>query len=341
MGEYECLDLYARLSRNRLRLAAAIAFFTLVILTLSGLLLYLLYVALDLSVDFWLLLVLTWLLCLFYVVLRYAVGGRWVLRGVATSPAREVDSRLDDALTAASLASGMGERIRLFEIPHDDINAFSISLQDGTFVLFATRGMVEKLPVDQRVAVIAHEIAHMQSGETMLHTIILRLAGRRVLKKLVRGLKPGIPTLMMAFVPFIATALLIFLLISAVTLSLDEESTGYFHFDLWLAVPILLILFLASLPYLARKVLGVVLDREREYHADLHAVYLTRDPEGVYAALRAAGDDVGSVIILPSCFDALLFCPVVDYTSYIPFRTQPTMAERMVNLKKAFPAIGV
>lgn len=56
-------------------------------------------------------------------------------------------------------------------------------------------------------------------------------------------------------------------------------------------------------------------------------------------ALNHASEDVLD-LLLPSNLDAILFHPVVDYTSYRPFQTQPTMAERQHRLEKRFPSLS-
>lgn len=81
------------------------------------------------------------------------------------------------------------------------------------------------------------------------------------------------------------------------------------------------------------------LDREREYYADLQAAYYLRDPEAMYYAVRHASEDVLDILLLPSNLDATLFHPVVDYTSYRPLQTQPTMAERLCRLQECFPEL--
>ena len=342
MKSYESLDIYARLSRNRLRLASAVAVFTVIIMALSGVGLYLLHAALDFNIDFWLFLLLFWLLCLLYVVLRYALGGRWVSKGVTTMPEWQTNRLLESALMAASLASGMADRIRLFEIPDDDINSFSLSLPDGTFALFATRGIARKLPENERVAVMAHEIAHMQAGDTTIYTVMIRLAGHRHLNKMVKGLPgSGFDPLRFFFtlVIFATFALItVFIVLRSISVWGENLSPGT---SFWILIFVLLIAFAAFLPLILNALLKTILDKEREFYADLQAVFLTRDPGAVYGAIKSAVEDVRDVLILPACLDALLFCPVIDYSSYQPFRTQPTMADRMKRLKEAFPIIDI
>jgi Zn-dependent protease with chaperone function len=342
MNSRKDLDIYARMSSNRMRLALAIAILMTVVMALSGLAIYLMREAFDLDIDFWLLWTLFWLLCLLYTVLRYAVGGRWIPKSVKTLPAWKIDRRLEDALMAASLASGMVDRVRLFEIPNDDINAFSISLPDGTFAIFLSGGIAWKVPERERVAIIAHEIAHMQAGDTIIYTVMIRMAGRKSLKKMVGGL-PGVgfsplKGLNILFIAALFASIAMFVVFASVNASGPDFSSGT---GFWLILAFLFVALLMSIPPLVNALLRLVLDRDREYHADMHAVYLTRDPAAVYEAVKLAAEDVRDVILLPACLDALLFCPVIDYSSYRPYRSQPTMLRRMTILRDAFPVLAV
>ncbi len=341
MNEEKALDIYGRISRNRIRLAVTIATLTCTVMVFSALAIYLLVSALSIDLSFWLAWTLFWLLCLIYVLLRYIVGGRWMFKGVATLPEWQVDRHLKDALMAASLASDMLDRIRLYEIPDDDVNAFSLSLPDGTFALFVTRGVSRKISLSERVAVIAHEIAHMQSGDTTLYTIMIRMAGSRSLKKMVGGM-PGSgfdPLKLFYRLVGVVTCFLIGIPIVVDLTRGDEfvlDPTTFF----WIFFAVLLAALMAPLSSMISFLLKVALDRNREYNADMQAVYLTRDPGAVYGAISLAAEDVLDVILLPACFDALLFCPVVGYSYYRPFRTQPSMAQRMERLREAFPAVA-
>lgn len=338
-------DIYAQLRRNRLRLAEAVSLYTLIVLGLSAVLLRVAMGDKDIGPGFWFWLSLLWLVFLLYALLRYALGGYWIFRNLAILPPGETDIRLSDALDAAALASGMRSHVRLLCIPNSDINAFSLSLPDGTFALFATSGIAEKLPERERVALMAHEIAHMMAGDAALYTVMLRLTGRRAMRKMVRGAgagdhdplrAAGISTFMVA----LAMAAFLLLGIFRTGSDLGEELRGFYSVsgaNFAAVLVLLLALFAVSLPSLMHKLLQLLLDRRREFAADLQASYLTRDPEAVYLAVRHASEDVRDVMILPACFDALLFHPMVDYTSYNPFATQPTMGERMKRLSDSFP----
>ncbi|MDI6829970.1 MAG: hypothetical protein QME88_01405 [Actinomycetota bacterium] len=347
MARRDTDDLYAQLRRNRMRLAEAVTLHSLLAMGLSALTLHFALQAAAVGPGFWFWLVLLWLLFLLYALLRYALGGRWIFRSLVVLSPWQTDVRLTNALDAAALASGMRSRIRLFCIPNPDINSFCLSLPDGTFALFATSGIAEKLPERERVAIVAHETAHMMAGDASLYTVMLRLTGRRALRRTVSGadMRRDRP---LRVTGSISSALVFFLVallffdfsrnLSAMDETFRKISTA--SQVRFAAVLILLcLLFAVSLPPVMHKLLQLLLDRRREYAADLQAAYLSRDPEAVYLALKHAAEDVRDVMILSACFDALLFHPVVDYTSYNPFGTQPTMADRMRRLRDSFPRV--
>jgi heat shock protein HtpX len=338
----ERYDIYEHRLRNRRRLTCAFALFTLVILVLSGLGLFLIYKAFDLNVAFWVVLVLFWLVYAIYIILRYALGFRRIFSNLNVLPSWQSDNRLEDALSSARLACGMIDHVRLLIIPNADINSFSLALPDGTFALLATQGIADKLSGREREAVMAHEIAHMLMGDSLIHTIMIRLAGRRSMKRMASGLDPRKSSPLRITSAFIMVGMLLWIALITLAFSSAENGPspqGAQDLLVWLAIPLLFLVFAEAFPLIMYKLLQLILDKRREYYADMEAVYLTRDPEAVYRALLSASEDVLDVMLLPACFDALLLHPVVNYAHYAPFRTQPTMAERMRRIQSAYPQV--
>jgi Zn-dependent protease with chaperone function len=339
MSAHHEMDIYQRMSRNRLRLAAAFLSAGILIMGISGVGLYFIYRPAHATVNFWLVLVVFWLCFFVYAILRYALGGRRALKGLLTLPPWETDIKLRDALEGAKLASGLEDRIRLMEIPDEDINTFSISLPDGSFMLFATKGIADKLPERERAALMAHEIAHMQMGDTLVHTVMMKLAGRRALKSVFRDDGMGWGPLYLALI--ISFVFLFGIGIIGVVSGLSGPNLAPYTKYVWVVIGALFLIFAIVLPLVMNKLLQRFLDKEREYCADMQAVYFMRDPEAVYLALKDTAEDVRDVLLLPAAFDALLFNPVVNFTSYSPFRTQPSMAARMERLMEAFPQLAI
>jgi Zn-dependent protease with chaperone function len=341
------MELNQMLGRNRLRLAFMLSTFILLAMGISGLGTYLIYRLFDLSWSFWLILVLFWCAYIIYVILRFILSWRWMFRRFATEPAGPADGRLQVALDEACIAAGLVGQVKLMVMPNDDVNSFSLALPDGSYVVIVTRGAADKLPDRAREAMLAHEIGHIQAGDTLLQTIYLCLVGRSGFsRKLLKGspyLAKGrgdVRTLLSLtlFAALFFGLLFLYYMIDSGLISLSIDSVS----PAWLIPVLLAFLFLLLamfLPLAMHPLFRLALDREREYAADLQAVYRTRDPLAVYQAVEGAAFDVENVMLLPRYLDILLFCPVVDFTSYHPFRTQPTMQERLQHLRESFPAL--
>ncbi|WP_287155134.1 M48 family metalloprotease [Candidatus Solincola tengchongensis] len=327
-------DFFSLLQANRRRMFLLFFVFSCLVMGLSSAGVFLVRRLLAARADFWLTLLLFWLLYLLYAILRFALGGRWILNLVAALPPGQVDRRLENALQAALLGTGTDIHVRLLEIPHPDINSFSFALPDGSHALFVTRGVAEKLPEREREAVMAHELAHITSGDTMIQSVLLRLVGPgpslgRSTSWFTRASYRGLPALLA--IPLTA-------LVLTAALNSGRKPSPAFLYPLSLALLFAVLASLMSL--LLYRLMRLFLDREREYYADLQASYILRDPEAVYLAVEHASEDVRDIMLLPRNLDAILFHPVVDYASYRPFRTQPTMAERMRRLEECFPALS-
>ncbi len=334
-------ELNEMVSRNRLRLGAIAAVFTALVMGLSAAALFLLYRPLGYDRYFWLILVLFWAAFVLYALLRFLRGWRWLFGRVISLPPGTPDSRLRHALDAACLAAGLSGEVRLRVIPHDDVNSYSLALPDGTYAVFATKGVEEKLPQRAAEAMMAHEVGHIQAGDALLHTVMLALTGRAALASMSmergawikRAQRKG--ELQIEDLPAVITVVVLAML---VPLASSFSANPRFPLMLLLTGCIFVLVSLLISP-LAHSLLRLGLDREREYFADLLAAWRTRDPLAVYRALEGAACDFADVMLLPPYLDALLFHPVVDYTSYRPFQTQPTMWERMERLKEEFPSL--
>ncbi|MDI6872901.1 MAG: M48 family metalloprotease [Actinomycetota bacterium] len=328
------MDIYSLVYANRRRLFALFGAFSLLVMGLSAAGVYLLRRYLSSETDYWLTLLLFWLLYLLYVVIRFALGGKWIFHQVAALPPGQADRRLEHALHAALLGAGTGDCIRLLEIPHPDINSFSFALPDGSHAVFVTRGVADKLPEREREAVMAHELAHIASGDTAMQSVLLRLAGPG--NSLTRTNRLLTPTRQRELPALTLFTLLVLALLAALVRNRAPLPAPLYALSLLLLFAALVSL----LPFMLLKLMRLFLDREREHYADLQAAYTLRDPEAVYLAVKHAAEDVRDLLLLPRNLDAVLFHPVVDYTSYRPFRTQPTMTERMRRLEECFPGLS-
>ncbi len=334
MSDIEGLDIYQRRARNRRRLAIALLVYALISLGVSSFCLYILSRVAHLGLNFWLLLSLFWAMILLFTITRFAVSGSRAFRKLATISA---DRHLQDAFEAAKLASGFEDKVRLYEIPDPGINAFSLSLPDRSYALVATQGVSSILPEREREALMAHEIAHMQVGDTIIHTLLLYLAGWPPVKKMARD-ETGPNPMTLGAVASVVGFFLWFTMTFMAAVESEDKTSSLSPAAFWPALACILLCFLLGFPIFMYKSLRIILDKEREYYADMEAVYLTRDPEAVYRALKHTAEDVIDVLLLPPCYDALLFKPLGPYSSYKP-SSQPSMLERINHIKRIFPQV--
>ncbi|MGQ9536486.1 MAG: M48 family metallopeptidase [Actinomycetota bacterium] len=327
-------DIYSLVQGNRRRLFSLFALFAFLVMALSGIGIYLLQRVFVPEVDFWMILCLFWLLYALQVLVRFALGGNWVLHKVSTLPPSMSDPRLQNALQAARLAAGLQNKVRLLEVPKQDINSFSLALPDGSHVVLLTTGVAVKLPAREREALAAHELAHIATGDTTVQSAMLRLVGPGGSPADASTRFPGLPR--KGLPPAFLTLFILLVLVTAYRTGPVSPPVHLYA----LALFALFAALSASLPFLLHRIMRLLLSREREYYADLLAAYWLRDPEAVHLALKHASEDVLDLLLLPSNLDAILFHPVVDYTSYRPFQTQPTMAERQRRLEERFPSLS-
>jgi len=324
-----------------MRLGAALFLFAMVIMTVSGAIVFVLHEISGTSIDFWLTLVVFWLFYLVYAVVRYAMGGRWVLANLERISYPNRDRRLSNALDSMMLASGFTREIRLLLVPSPDINSFSLSLPDGSYIIVSTQGLADKVAPGEREAVIAHEMAHIMAGDALIYTIMIRMCGRRAFKYMLTGAtRRKLSTQRMAVLVVASFAAMAgFIVLLAGRWNDPEVGLDLPHLDLWVLAVLFFAIICAAFPFLMHRCFKLVLGKEREYHADLQAVYLVRDPGAVHSALIHAQEDVRDLLLLSPYLDPLLFHPVVDFSTYRPFQTQPTMGQRIRRLEVIFPLL--
>ena len=349
MEGHKCVDIQQRLAHNRRQLAIIIASVSLLVMTCSGTAIYLVHRISQPAISLWILLALFWPCCLIFAALRYSIGCKKFFRYLQTMASSQSDFRLTDALEDAVLASGAPEKIRLLVIPDTSINTFSIYLPDRSYLVFATKGVAERLSQRERQAIMAHETAHIRSGDTLVHSAIIRIIGYRALRRLIRGIDYE----RYSFLGFGIAALILFVLgVTIILLSFLGSASG-FGSVLSSAIKensvsanilgfiYLFLIFVAVLPFLMDSCLRFAIDGECEYSADLQAAYYIRDPAAMWQAIKMAAGDLYDVLILPSHLDSLLFHPVANLVTFEPFQTQPSMLERMNHFQQAFPQIVV
>lgn len=154
---------------------------------------------------------------------------------------------------------------RLHVMEHESaINALAIGLTREDAAVILTRGAIERLNRDELQGVVAHEVAHLASGDVVVNS---QLAAMNFGLELVanagrRALAAAFPT------------------------DLPGKQSPRTGLSLVMVVPGALLMAVGWVGHLAARLLTAAIGRTREFHADALAVRLTRQPKGLGNALR-------------------------------------------------------
>lgn len=225
-----------------------------------------------------------------------AFGGRHapvlVLKMYRAVPVERIQApALGDLLEKLAISAGMSEPPLLYYIPSRAALAFSVGLGNSGAIALSD-GMLRLLTWRELVGVVAHEVCHIASHDTRVMGIA-DLASR------------------IAAAISLAGQLLIFINLPAYLFS-DH------------ALPWFPLFIMAAVPYVM-TILQLALSRSREYEADLAAVGLTGDAEGLAAALDRIEQNEMPLV-------RRLFVPGGGIEVPSVLRTHPATAERIKRL---------
>lgn len=226
-----------------------------------------------------------------------SVNPGWVLRAYRAAPIDPSDA--PDLYRLVSLLSeraGLRRRPSLYWIPTRVVNAFTVG-RVGDSAIALTDGLLRSLSRRQLTAVIAHEIGHVRNRDLS----VMRVAD--VVSRTTSHLSLFGQVLLLVNLPLLVTGQLV--------------------------LPWTPLLLLVAAPTVS-SLLQLALSRRRELDADLAAVTLTGDPDGLASALRRMeSPERGWLgrLLLPNRHESA--------PSYL--RTHPQTAERVQRLRSLVP----
>lgn len=223
------------------------------------------------------------------------------------------EKRLVNIVEEMSIAAGISVP-RIYLMEGEGINAFAAGYSVNNAVIGVTRGCLQKLSRQELQGVIAHEFSHIINGDMkiniqligLLHGILLlSIVGRTLMRATSRGRGKGRGPLI------------------AVGLSL---------------------MIIGSIGVFFGRLIKAGVSRQREFLADATAVQYTRDPGGIYGALKKISlDDHGSVVDNPASEEVShLFFGNAVTSSFLGqafglLASHPPLKERM---KRVLPTIS-
>ena len=174
--------------------------------------------------------------------------------------AREADPaihrKLRNVVEEMSIASGI-PMPRVYVMESRGMNAFAAGRRPEEALVAVTTGLLERVNREELQGVIAHEMAHIKSRDTLYNICAAVLVG--------------------------SIALLADMFLRGTPFRGRGRSGGGGRGN---AAFLVLGFFLAILAPIAAKILQMSISRQREYHADAVGAQFTRNPLGLAAALR-------------------------------------------------------
>jgi heat shock protein HtpX len=176
-----------------------------------------------------------------------------------SKPLNRIDNkRVYNLVENICISKGM--RIpQIFIIEDDSLNAFASGINENTFSVSLSRGIIEKLDDDELEGVIAHELSHIRNRDVRLMIVSIIFVG------------------IFAFIAEMALRSLRF-----GAFSRRGKNGG---------AVILVALAVSAICYLIALLLRFGISRSREYMADAGAAEMTRKPYALASALRKINRD--------------------------------------------------
>ncbi|MEE4215473.1 MAG: M48 family metallopeptidase [Bacteroidales bacterium] len=173
---------------------------------------------------------------------------------------RKENKRVYNLVENLAIAAGMKRMPKVNVIEDDSLNAFASGINEKTYTISLSRGIIDRLDDDELEAVIAHELTHIRNKDVRLLIISVIFVG---------------------IFAFATQALLRGTLYGGVGRRRDSKN----------GLAIVLIIVLAAIGWLLTTLFRFALSRKREYLADAGSAELTRKPYALASALRKVSGD--------------------------------------------------
>lgn len=172
---------------------------------------------------------------------------------------RKENKRVYNLVENLSMAAGM-KMPKVNVIEDDSLNAFASGLNDKSYTISLSRGIINKLDDDELEGVIAHELTHIRNRDVRLLIISIIFVG---------------------IFAFIAESALRSMRFGSLSRGGGKKGGG----------AVLIALALAAVGYLIATLFKFAISRKREYMADAGAATLTKKPQALASALRKVSSD--------------------------------------------------
>ena len=162
-----------------------------------------------------------------------------------------------------NLCMSQGMNMPKINIIYDDsLNAFASGINDRTYTITLSRGIIQKLNDEELEAVIGHELTHIRNRDVRLLIISIVFVGI-----------------------FSMLTEITFYAITHIRVRSNSKSSGGIFIFIFIA------LLIAAIGFLFASLMRFAISRKREYMADAGSAEMTKNPLALASALRKISAD--------------------------------------------------
>ena len=213
-----------------------------------------------------------WYLYLPTIPITFAIVGVWfaiayfahskMINAAAGSQTLERKNNMRVYNLTENLCMSIGMKMPMLRIIESGaLNAFASGLNDKTYTVTLTRGIIEKLNDEELEGVIAHELMHIRNKDVRLLVVTIIFVG------------------IFSFLVQLAFRGVLYGNMSSGNRKKDDGKA------------MIVILIIALLAYFLSILFKFALSRKREYLADSGAAQMTKNPKALASALRKISDN--------------------------------------------------
>ena len=204
-------------------------------------------------------------IALFYIMITYSFSVQTVISAAGARPANpqvREEKMLIYKAEEMAIAAGLPPP-KVYVQDSKDINAFATGKKPEESIICATTGAIRQLKIEELEGVIGHEMSHIKNRDILVMTVTVAVVGT---------------------IAILAEIALRSLLWGGGGRGSKKGGDGT-------VLIIVAIIFIVLAPLFSRLTY-LAISRRREYLADADGAYLTRNPEGLAAALEKIKNDL-------------------------------------------------
>ncbi len=246
-------------------------------------------------------------------VLAYWFSDRLALGAAGARPANKDEYRyLVNVTEAVSLGAGVPQP-KIYVIDSPAPNAFATGRDPEHASIAVTTGLMNLLERQELEGVVAHELSHIRNYDIRFMSILAATVGAIVILR-------DVVLRWFRFGPFGGSR---------------RDSRGGGNGNRGQGIMMVLLLVLLVLGPVLATLLRLAVSRRREFLADATGAYITRNPEGLAAALEKLGTYSGPGLEVSEGVRHLFFVnPLARHNAVDLLATHPPIQERIDRLRR-------